>query len=166
MKLGEGVEWAAHCAIIVAGLAGRSTIPGKALAEYHGVSETYLLKHLKALVTAGIFESVPGPRGGYRLARDAAEITLLDIVEAIDGKQPVFRCTEIRQRGPTAVEACAYRGPCGINRAMLSAEAAWRLALAEHTLASLAAGVAISADPRVISRTGEWLARNERKSAS
>jgi Rrf2 family protein len=166
MKLSDGVEWAVHCAVLLAGLEPSATLPGKALAEYHGVSESYLLKHLKALVAAGLLESVPGPRGGYRLARGAAEITLLDVVQAIDGTQPAFRCTEIRQRGPSAVEPCAYRGPCVINKAMLNAEAAWRQALAQQTLAALAADIAVTADPRVMSRTETWVAHNERKTGS
>ena len=69
MKLSEGVEWGVHCAVVLAGLAPGATLPGKALAEYHGVSESYLLKHLKALTAAELLVSVPGPRGGYRLAR-------------------------------------------------------------------------------------------------
>jgi len=105
MKLSEGVEWGVHCAVVLAGLAPGATLPGKALAEYHGVSESYLLKHLKALTAAELLVSVPGPRGGYRLARPPERITLLDVVQAIDGTQPAFRCTEIRQRGPLALDA-------------------------------------------------------------
>ena len=89
------------------------------LAEYHGVPAPYLAKHLQALTRAGVFVAVPGPRGGYRLARPAAEVTVLDIVEAVDGRQPAFRCTEIRRRGPSAVAPSEYRLPCGIHRAMV-----------------------------------------------
>ena len=54
--------------------------------------------------------SVQGPRG--RLPPGPARrptITVLDVVEAIDGDEPAFRCTEIRRRGPTAQPASAYR---------------------------------------------------------
>ena len=44
------------------------------IAEFHGVGAPYLSKHLQTLARAGILESVAGARGGYRLARPAAEI--------------------------------------------------------------------------------------------
>ena len=91
----------------------------------------YLAKHLQALARAGVLETVKGPRGGYRLARPAAEITVLDVVEAIDGDEPAFRCTEIRRRGPSAVPAREYRTPCGIHRAFTRADEAWRAELGD-----------------------------------
>lgn len=162
MKLSDGVEWGLHCAAVLAALPPGLTLPGKALAEYHGVSESYLLKHLKALAHAGVLESVPGPKGGYRLARPAGEITLLEVVEAIDGKRPAFRCSEIRQRGPAAVDASAYRLPCAITVTMLRAEAAWRETLRAETLADLVARVAAGLDPRITERAVAWARENVR----
>jgi Rrf2 family protein len=137
MKLSEGVEWGLHCVSVLAGLPPGATLPTKALAEYHGLSETYLAKHLQALTNARIIESLPGPKGGYRLQRPPEEITVLEVVEAIDGREPLFRCTEIRQQGPLAQEPQAYRLPCGIHVAMARAEKAWRDALREQTIADL-----------------------------
>ena len=77
----------------------------------------------------GVLETVKGPRGGYRLARPPAEITLLDVVEAIDGDEPAFRCTEIRRRGPTAMPAREYTKLCGIHAAFDRADEAWRAEL-------------------------------------
>ncbi|GHO71412.1 hypothetical protein KSC_103040 [Ktedonobacter sp. SOSP1-52] len=48
MKLSEGVEWGIHCASMPAGLPEEAVLPTKVLAEYQGVSETYLAKHLQA----------------------------------------------------------------------------------------------------------------------
>jgi Rrf2 family protein len=137
MKLSEGVEWGLHCVAILAALPPGATLPTKALAEYHALSETYLAKHLQALTTARIIESLPGPKGGYRLQRAPEEITLLEVVEAIDGREPSFRCTEIRQRGPLALEPEAYRVPCPIHSAMARADKAWRDALRAQTIADL-----------------------------
>ena len=106
----------------------------------HGVSETYLLKHLRALAAASVIDAVPGPRGGYRLARDPARITLLDIVEAIDGREPAFVCREIRRRGPgKAKDPCVYKADCFIKTRMIAAEEAWRAVLKQQTLADLVA---------------------------
>src|SRR3954471_22381348 len=114
MKIGEGVEWAVHCCTILALLPDGATLPASRLAEYHGVPAAYLAKHLQALSRAGIVESAAGKRGGYRPARPAAEISLLDVVLAVEGGEPAFRCTEIRQRGPAALGPRSYRAPCSI----------------------------------------------------
>ena len=50
-----------------------------------GLSESFLRKSLKPLVSAGVLRSARGPHGGYRLARPARSITLLEVVEAVDG---------------------------------------------------------------------------------
>ncbi len=162
MKLSDGVEWSIHCALFLSALPPGATLSGGALAEYHGVPESYLLKHLKALTAAGILDSVTGPSGGYRLARTPADISLLDIVEAIDGKEPAFRCTEIRQRGPCALKSSAYPKPCGINRAMLRAEAAYRTALADENLQAIADGFIADVNPDALVLTKSWLAENMR----
>ena len=166
MKMSDGVEWGIHCAAVMARLEGGTTLPGKALAEFHGVSESYLLKHLKALTAAGILESVPGPHGGYRLARAPKKISLLDIVLAIDGPEPAFRCSEIRQRGPSALPAKTYRVPCVINVAMLRAEKAWRAELARTTIADIDGEVACAADARQLAKAGEWMKQNQRPQAT
>ena len=89
-----------------------AALPAARLAEYHGVPSAYLAKHLQALARAGVLETVKGPRGGYRLARPPRPRSrVLDVVEAIDGDEPAFRCTEIRRRGPTAMPAREYPLP-------------------------------------------------------
>ena len=116
---------------------------GADLAEFHGVSESYLQKHLQAAVRAGVLIAVPGPQGGFRLARSAESISLLDVVQAIDGHGPVFRCTEIRQRTPAAprLPRSAFLPRCVIHAAMASAEAAWRTELAGQSIAQIASRV-------------------------
>src|SRR5881392_2325010 len=108
MQLGEGVEWAIHACTLLAVVPPDRTLPASRLAEYHGVPPAYLAKHLQALAQAGIVESVPGRRGGYRLAKPADEITVLDVVLAVEGDRSSFRCTEIRRRGPVALPAKEY----------------------------------------------------------
>jgi Rrf2 family protein len=156
MKLSEGVEWGSHCVVLLSFLPDGAAIPAGRLAEYHEVPVAYLAKHLQALSRAGILESVQGPRGGYRLARPATEISLLEIVEAIDGEQPAFRCTEIRRRGPGSAPASEYRTLCGIHVAMVEADAAWRARLGEVTVAELAMNAATHSPPSVAPRVVKW----------
>jgi DNA-binding IscR family transcriptional regulator len=59
----------------------------------------------------------------------------------VEGPEPAFRCTEIRQRGPLPAPASACRVPCAVAAAMTRAEDAWRAGLAETTVADLAAEV-------------------------
>jgi len=156
MKISEGVEWGMHCCAILALLPPDKALPASRLAEYHGVPPAYLAKHLQALSRSGIVESVAGPKGGYRLAKPAADITMLDVVVAIDGAAPAFRCTEIRQRGPAAVAKQEYRLPCGIARAMWAAEDAWRAELAKRTLLEIVAGVGVDASPKSVEKAIDW----------
>jgi len=162
MKLGDGVEQAIHCVLVLAGLSETGALSAAALAEFHGVSTSYLLKHLQALAGAGILQSVPGPKGGYRLARDASEITLLDIVLAVEGREPAFRCAEIRQRGPSPVAAHFYRSPCAVNAAMLKAEQAYRAELRKVTIAGLGNAASPALAQAINTRVCAFLDLNER----
>src|SRR5262245_46876157 len=156
MKLSDGVEWAIHCCTVLAVLPPDRAMPASRLAEYHGVPGAYLAKHLQALSRHGIIESVSGPRGGYRLARPASKITVLDVVQAIEGAAPAFRCAEIRQRGPAAVGRSEYRAMCGIHRVMHGAEEAWRRELASHTIAELVHTAAVDASPKALTKATAW----------
>ena len=168
MKLGDGVEQAIHSVSMLAGLSEGGVLSAAALAEFHGVSTSYLLKHLQALSGAGIVSTAPGPKGGYKLAKPTEEISLLDIVLAVEGPEPAFRCGEIRQRGPVKIDQSAYVKPCGINAAMLRAERAYRSALAETRLSDIVADYAAEGDPRSFAASCAFVERHQRpqKSAS
>lgn len=157
MRISQGVEWGLHCAALLATIPPDAALPTGRLAEFHGVPAAYLAKHLQSMSRAGLLESVPGPRGGYRLGRPAAGITVLDVVEAIDGSQPAFRCTEIRRRGPSAVAAREYRGPCSIHQVMDRADAAWRAELARTSIADLVGMVVEKAPPAGLRKGAAWL---------
>ncbi len=155
--MSDGVEWAIHSCSVLAFLEGDQALPAAKLAEFHGVPPAYLAKHLQALVRAGVCESVPGPQGGFRLARPAAEVTLLDITLAVDGDDTAFRCGEIRQRGPGAQPESRYRRPCGIASAMWRAEDAWRRELRAVTIDDLNASLAGSVHPDQLTASAVWL---------
>lgn len=137
MKLGEGVEQAIHAVMLLAMLPEGGLLSAAALAEFHGVSTSYLLKHLRALSADGLVTSMPGPKGGYRLARRTGDMTLLDIVVAVEGARPAFRCKEIRRNGPHPLPRQRFTSPCRVNAAMLRAEEAYRDALRAVTVADL-----------------------------
>jgi len=162
MKLGDGVEQAIHCVLLLSGLSETGVLSAQALAEFHGVSPSYLLKHLQAMAGAGLLESVPGPKGGYRLAKPAEKITLLDIVLAVEGPQSAFRCAEIRQRGPNPVANHFFKSPCAVNAAMLKAEKVYRAELKKVTIADLGRAADPALGKAITARSCAFFDLNER----
>ncbi|MBS0966653.1 Rrf2 family transcriptional regulator [Acetobacter okinawensis] len=114
------------------------------LAQMQGIPPAFMAKLLPRLEKAGLVRAAEGLRGGYQLARPAGQVSVLDVVEATEGRKTLFNCQEIRGRcalfGQTPPE-WAQRGVCSIHAAMLRAEQAMRAELAQTTLADLAQGV-------------------------
>jgi Rrf2 family protein len=155
VKLSGGVEWALHCCVVLAGM--QRPVPAARLAEFHDVSASYLAKQLQGLSRAGLVRSVQGQSGGYLLTRAPSEITVLDVVEAVDGDGRTFVCTEVRQRGPLAAEPAACTAPCPIARVMWNADRAWREALREVSIADVAADVTRASGAEALPRVRAWL---------
>jgi Rrf2 family protein len=156
--MSQGVEWALHSCVNLAWSESGPAVTAASLARFHELPGAYLNKQLQALARAGIVTSVPGPRGGYRLSRAPSRITLLEVVSAIEGPDPAFRCAEIRQRGPLAGRPSAYRTPCAIAGAMARAERVWRHELESQTVADLMANAEQSA-PGLGERVRHWFAQ-------
>ncbi|GAB3245367.1 Rrf2 family transcriptional regulator [Arthrobacter pigmenti] len=143
MQLPKGVEWTAHCLVVLEQLGSTRQLTSAGLAGVYGLSPTYLNKHLQKLAAHGLVVSAPGQAGGFALARPAGEITLADVVDALDGRGPIFCCTEIRCQGLFKERAAEIKasGPCRIAAAMRDAEDAWRASLSSVSITDLAAGV-------------------------
>lgn len=140
MKLPESTEWALHCTVSVAQLAGAPASTAR-LATHFALPPTYLAKQLALLVRAGVLTGTTGPKGGFRLARPSSEITVLDVVEAVDGGTDPYQCREIRQQGRGALEPEQCREPCILAQTMRTAHEAWRSSLASVTVADLIAAL-------------------------
>ncbi|MEM9256726.1 MAG: Rrf2 family transcriptional regulator [Pseudomonadota bacterium] len=157
MKIGKGVEWAAHTCALLAILPPNAALAGEALAEFLGVPPPYLAKQLQALSRAGIVSAKRGAAGGYRLARLPASVSLWDITAAVEGAAPSFRCTEVRRSGPCAASSAECSGPCTIAAAFARAEAGYRHSLDTVMLTEVVAGVAQAATPGRKRRIGQWI---------
>lgn len=138
MQMSKGVEWALHT-LLNLDMIGGGPVGSAQLAEAHGLSASYLNKQLQQLARAGLVVSVPGPRGGFRLARPLEAITLLNVVEAIEGDARLFHCAEIRCSGRIGELSPPPTGACAVNAAMRRAEEAWHEALAAQNLAEIRA---------------------------
>src|SRR5436309_7297521 len=85
MKLTRASSYALHAVVFMAAQKHNKPVASHLVARARGIPERFLLKVLKPLVSARILHSVKGPNGGYRLARPAAQISLLELIEAVDG---------------------------------------------------------------------------------
>ncbi|MEL7129761.1 MAG: Rrf2 family transcriptional regulator [Pseudomonadota bacterium] len=147
MQMSKGVEWAVHAAAMLAVLPEKAGLSADALARYHEVPPAYMAKQLQAMSRAGLVKSSRGARGGYRLAKPPGDISLWDIMAAIEGSQSAFRCTEIRQNGPCGAHANACLKPCPIASAFLAAETVFRDHLRTVTLVDITMAVGADATP-------------------
>jgi Rrf2 family protein len=85
MKLSRTVIYALQAACQL-GVAGQDIpVPSKKLAEAGNMPDRFLLQILRNLVSHGLLRSTRGVIGGYTLARTPEEISLLDIIEAVEG---------------------------------------------------------------------------------
>lgn len=133
MELGHRAEYALRAAVHLARRdAGGSPHKGRMIAEATGVPPQYLPQVLAGLVRAGLVRSTPGPRGGYALTRPPETISLLNVIEAVDG--------------PLASPVCPLRGvrcggtePCGLHADWRAAQELARAGLGAATLAQVAA---------------------------
>ncbi len=130
MRLTRSSSYAVRALAHLAGQPGNQPLPSHALARASGDPERFLLKTLKPLVDAGVLRSDRGPNGGYRLARPAKAIALLEVVEAVSGP--------IRGEAPPAGDGS---GAALDRRLQAACDAAARLTreqLGKVTLAELA----------------------------
>jgi Rrf2 family protein len=89
IAISEAATLAIHALAYIANQNETKPISTGKVAESFGFSEAHLSKVFQRLNKSGFLRSVRGPRGGFILAKDPKDITLLDIYEAIDG--PISR---------------------------------------------------------------------------
>ena len=98
MKLSRTVGYALQATLQLAEAEPGTPIPCSKLAAEGNMPERFLLQILRNLVTHGILHSTRGVDGGYALERRADEISLLDLIEAVDG--PMFSQAPLAERVP------------------------------------------------------------------
>jgi Rrf2 family protein len=85
MKLTRAASYAIHALVFMANQKHNRPIASHHVAQARGIPERFLLKVLKPLVSVRLLQSIKGPNGGYRLAKGPNDISLLEILEAVDG---------------------------------------------------------------------------------
>ena len=85
MKIVTSVSYALLAAGYVAQHKGEGLVLSQAIARKYNINRDYLLRIMQELTRAQILRSKKGPNGGLSLAKPASKITLLDIIEAVQG---------------------------------------------------------------------------------
>ena len=85
MKLSAVSRYALHSVAHLAARSGDGLVTADTIAAAHQIPWGMVHRVLNRLVAVGVVRSLKGPNGGYRLARAASKITLLEVIEAVDG---------------------------------------------------------------------------------
>ncbi|SFR09177.1 RrF2 family transcriptional regulator [Desulfoscipio geothermicus] len=115
MKLNQATDYAFRAVLYLSRLPRGEVVEARAIAEQEHIPIRFMLKILRMLTRAGIVESYRGVGGGYALAKMPREITMRDVVEAVEGPVYVNRCL-------IAPDECNKRNTakCAIHKALFS----------------------------------------------
>jgi len=109
---------------------GAGPVMVKEIAELQGLPPTYLEQLMVLLKKAGLVHATRGAHGGYVLAREAAEITLAQIIEVLEGPLVLTEC-------PSGVGCCGKPESCALHDIWEEAGSALLHVFQEITLSSL-----------------------------
>lgn len=94
MKLSTKGRYATRALVELAAENGLGPVYIKKLARDQEISEKYLERIFATLKAQGLVNSVRGAKGGYTLAKDPAEITLLEVIQALEGSLAPVGCVD------------------------------------------------------------------------
>jgi Rrf2 family iron-sulfur cluster assembly transcriptional regulator len=132
MRLTRAGEYAVRCALYLAMQPDDGEISRRQVSQAMEVPLHFLGKIAQQLSHAGIIQITKGAKGGYRLARPAKHINLLEVVEAVEGPLGLNLCL-IHE------ESCDRSGFCPVHEVWQEAQAGLQKTLAKADLATLAA---------------------------
>ncbi len=129
MRISRTVEYGLMAAVFIAQNCKDGRVIVKKISEAYDLPLEYLLQITQQLAKSGILTSKKGPRGGSNLARPAKEITLLEIIEAIDGPV-IVPMNLVEQTGKPFAKK--------VEKVFLNVSEAMKVSLAKVTLADIA----------------------------
>lgn len=94
MKLNQATDYAFRAVLFLAGQPVGKVVEAQVISQKEVIPMRFLLKTMPSLIKAGIVRSQRGVGGGYALAKSPREITLLDVMEAVEGPVHINRCLE------------------------------------------------------------------------
>ena len=109
---------------------GKEPLQAKTIAEREDISAKYLEQLISMLKKAGFVRSIRGPRGGYVLAKSPSEISMKDVIGALESLVVSVECNE----HPEYVSRCSY---CIMGQIWQELQGAVMGVLEKETLAEL-----------------------------
>jgi Rrf2 family transcriptional regulator, iron-sulfur cluster assembly transcription factor len=132
MKISRKSDYALRAVLYIARQANDARSSINAIAESERVPRDFLAKILKELTRAEILRSYQGVHGGYQLSRPAAQINILDVIEAMDGPLGLNLCV----RGEDGCD-CDRADRCPMHPFWKKMQAQVRSTLRNETFAKL-----------------------------
>jgi Rrf2 family protein len=133
LQLNKRTDYAIRACLYLASESRNGLVSGRRIAEHMEIPERFLPRVLSDLTHAGIVEAQIGRSGGYRLQEAPERISILQLIETIEGASRSDVCV-LRQRG------CDARQPCAFHPVWDAAQTAFISALTTATLADLTTG--------------------------
>ncbi len=109
MKLSTRGRYGLRAVIDLAANSEKESVPLSGIAAREGLSEAYLEQLMARLKKAGLVESSRGASGGYRLARPACEISVGDILRALEGSLEAVQCAGLSDEGCQDSDLCVSK---------------------------------------------------------
>lgn len=109
MKFSAKGEYGVRAIIDIAIFGDKAPVQVKEISRRQGIPERFLEQVMASLKRSGLVESVRGAQGGYFLSRDQADISLTDIIEAVEGPLEVMSCASGKSTRCKELELCALR---------------------------------------------------------
>ena len=130
MLLSKRSLYGIRAALLIAERSDDVFVPAGEISRQLRVSRHYLPKVLKELTRAGITRSSRGPNGGIALCRPPADITLTEIIAAVEGSPTPEEC-------PLSVDSCTATTPCDFCERLRAAQSQFSGLFDETTLADV-----------------------------
>lgn len=127
----RSAEYAVRAMVFLAGQPSGKLTGAREISDSEQIPAPFLWKILQNLARQKLIRSFKGVRGGYELARPAADITLENIVQATDGGNLVEGCV-------LGLSECSEENPCPLHSSWKEVRAKLTEMLEETTLADLA----------------------------
>jgi Rrf2 family protein len=150
VRVSAKTDYALRAAVELAAAGGDAPVKGERLATSQSIPLRFLENILLTLRHAGIVESRRGADGGYRLARPPEEITLADVIRAIDG--PLAGVSGVR---PETLNFTGSSEP--LRDVWIAVRAALRGVLESTTLADVAGGELPENVRTLVADSDAWL---------
>jgi len=131
MQVNRSTDYAIRAMTFLAAQSEDAVFMVNEIASNQGVPPKFLARLLQLLQKAGLVESLRGMRGGFKLAQPATAITILHVLEAVEGPVTISLCL-------TAPQACDQAVRCPSISVWERAQAAFLRVLASTTIADLA----------------------------